>query len=226
MELLGNFELLGVGVVVVQFLLMRGIEAAADFVADDLLSDGAVLDSLLEVLKRDSLRGGGLFEGFHGVEMVLLADLVETAHGFGFAGDAEFLSLGKQYLLVDHVAEQVLLLRVEVGLCGVRALGFLQERLLSLLVLTTGDDLVVHACNDVFHHFAIGRDGRGGRQGRKLQWRGAELIVGTLHLSQSRDNAKGGYGQCNREQSTRKQPARGGITILLLDHPFLYSPCP
>jgi hypothetical protein len=125
-HLLGNGEVLGVGVVVGSSSGCGHVEMAADLVAHDLLGDDLVADVLLEVLKGDALLGGGLFEGLHGGEVVLLADVVELADGFGVAGDAEFLALGEEELLVDEIAEEVIDDVVEVGLGKVIAGGFLR----------------------------------------------------------------------------------------------------
>jgi hypothetical protein len=40
--------------------------------------------------------------------MLLLADIVQPVHQLGFPIDAEFLALGEPELLVDKVAQQVL----------------------------------------------------------------------------------------------------------------------
>ena len=130
-NLLGDHEVLLVGVVVSHFVGVGHVEMAADLIADDLLADELVADVLLEVFKGDALLSGGLLEGLHGGEVVLLADVVELAHGLGVGGDAELLALGEQELLVDHVAEQVVDAVVELGLGEVVLVGFLEELLLG-----------------------------------------------------------------------------------------------
>ena len=39
------------------------------------------------------------------VEMVLLAKFIQALDQLGFAGDAQFLALGEQELLIDQVAQ-------------------------------------------------------------------------------------------------------------------------
>ena len=51
---------------------------------------------------------GGLFQIFHRREVVLLADFVELLDQLGIAGDAQFLALGEPELLIDEIAQQVL----------------------------------------------------------------------------------------------------------------------
>ena len=58
--------------------------------------------------------------------MILLSDLIQPLDQLGFAGDAQFLTLGEQELLIDQVAQQVGLLLLQLagrngllpGLCG------------------------------------------------------------------------------------------------------------
>ena len=179
--LLGDSEVLGVGVVVGELIGVGHVEMAADLVAHDLLADDLIADVLLEVFEGDTLLGGGLLEGLHGGKVVLLANVVELADGFGVAVDAEFLALGEQELLIDEIAEEVADALVEVGLGEIVLAGFLQELIFGGLVLGAGDDLVVDARDGIFDDGAVGGDGRRGGQRREAE-RGGRLEVGGAGL--------------------------------------------
>ena len=84
------------------------LDHLAHFLAHHLLGDDAVADIGFEVLIGDALFLGGLFQVFQGGHVVLLADLVQAGHQLGFACNAQFLALGEPELLVDEVAQQVL----------------------------------------------------------------------------------------------------------------------
>ncbi len=83
----------------------------AHLLAHHLLGNDAVADIGLEVLTRYALVLGRLFQVFHGIQVVLLADFVQPLDQLGVAGNAQFLALGEPELLVDEVAEQVLVAR-------------------------------------------------------------------------------------------------------------------
>ena len=93
-------------------------------------------------------------------QVVLLADLVEPVDQFGLAGDAQFLAFGEPELLVDQVAQQVLVLFGNL-LHGQAALpAFVVQFLQGAVVVGPGNDLVVDARNDVFdHRSAVGAFG-------------------------------------------------------------------
>ena len=178
-HLLGDGEVLLVGVVVGELIGVGHVEMAADLVAHDLLADDLIADVLLEVFEGDTLLGGGLFEGLHVGQVVLLADVVELADGFGVAGDAELLALGEQELLIDEVAEEVMDAIVEVGLGEIVLASFLQELIFGGLVLGAGDDLVVDAGDGIFDDGTVGRDGGGaGRGGTESVEAGSKLVPG------------------------------------------------
>ena len=88
-DLLGLGKLLLVSIVVGLLLSLGHLQTTAYLVANDLLGEDAVADVGLEVLERDALLTCGLFEVIHGVQMVLLADLVEPADDLGVGVDAE-----------------------------------------------------------------------------------------------------------------------------------------
>ena len=83
-----------------------------------LLGDDAVANVGFEVFKRDALLLGGLLQVFHRFHMVLLADLVQALDQPGFASDAQLLALGEPQLLVDQVAQQILVGRGDILLRG------------------------------------------------------------------------------------------------------------
>ena len=71
----------------------REAEGGSNLLAHHFLGDDAVADIGLEVLKRYALILGGLLEIFNGVEMVLLANLIQFLDEFGVTVDAQFLAL-------------------------------------------------------------------------------------------------------------------------------------
>ena len=125
------------------------LNLSAHLLAHHLLGDDAVADVGLEILERDALLLGRLFQVFHGCQVVLLADLVQPLDQLGFAGDAQFLALGEPELLVDEVAQQVL-----VGLGDLLHRGAVLARLVvqflhGAVVVRARDDLVVDAGDDL-----------------------------------------------------------------------------
>ncbi len=197
----GSSEVLLVGVVVGELIGVGHVEMAADLVAHHLLADDLIADVLLEVFEGDALLGGGLLEGLHVGQVVLLADVVELADGLGVAGDAELLALGEQELLIDEVAEQVMDAVVEVGLGEILLASFLQELVFGGLVLGAGDDLVVDAGDGIFDDGAVGRDGGGGGQGRNGE-RGGRLEVGAGRLVAGLLRERSGAGQAGAGQGS------------------------
>ena len=51
-----------------------------------------IADILLEILKRNALLFGSLFQILHGFQVVLLADVVQPFDQLGVAVDAQFLA--------------------------------------------------------------------------------------------------------------------------------------
>ena len=76
---------------------------------------------------------GGLLQVFHRFQLHFLAHLVEPLDHFGVGGDAQVLALFEQQLLVDQIAQNVLVLLGNdlVGIGRVLLLRFLFQ--LSLL---------------------------------------------------------------------------------------------
>ena len=101
---------------------------------DHLLGDDLVLQVLLEIFEGDALACGGLFQVLHGFQLHLLAHFVEPLDHFGVGGDAQVFALFEQQLLVDQVAQDVLVLLGDdlVGIGRVLLLRFLFQ-LVSLL---------------------------------------------------------------------------------------------
>lgn len=168
MYLLGLSKIILVRVVESLLLPLGHLQMAADLVANDLLGENPVPDIGLEILEGNPLLPGSLFQVLHGVHVVLLADLVETADHFGVGIQAELLGPGEEELLVDHVAQKILLtvgglLRIYLIL-----LIFASELLLASLHIAAADDPVVHPGNDVFHHGSVRRNCRRRGQGYLL----------------------------------------------------------
>ncbi len=89
----------------------RDLDVLANLLPHHFLGDDLVADVGFEVLERDALLLGGLFQVLDRGQVVLLADLVQPLHQLGFAGNAQFLALGEPQLLVDQVAQQILVRR-------------------------------------------------------------------------------------------------------------------
>ena len=112
---------------------------------------------------------GCLLQVVNGLQVVLLANLVKFLDQLGLAGNAQLFAFGEPQLLVDQVAEQVLVR------CGdlLHRLLMLPAHLVHIghgaLVVRSGDDLIVHAGNNALgHDSAIGAGrlvGLGARQG-------------------------------------------------------------
>ena len=75
---------------------------------------------------------GGLFQVFHGVQIHFLAHFVEPLDHFGVGGDAQVFAFFEQQLLVDQVAQNVLVLLGDdlVGIGRVLLLRFLFQLVL------------------------------------------------------------------------------------------------
>ncbi len=118
-HLLRLCKLLLVRVVVGLLLRLRHLQPSANLVPHNLLRNHIVLDICSEVLKAHTLLPGSLLERratccravlvFDRVQVILLADLVQPPDHLRVRVQTELLALGKQQLLVDHVAQHVLL---------------------------------------------------------------------------------------------------------------------
>jgi hypothetical protein len=98
------------------------------------------------------------FEIFEGVELHVLAHLVELLNQFGVAGDAEVFAFVEQELLVDQIAENVFLaLGVDgVGIFGVLLFDFVPKLVFTAVVLGLRNDLIVDAGDNLFHYLTVG----------------------------------------------------------------------
>ena len=137
--------------------LLGHADVAAHFLADHPLRDDAVLHVLFELFEGDALRLGGLLQVFHGLGVHLLAQLIEPLDHFGVGVDAELFALLQQQLLVDQVAQQVLLAVFFLRRSGVRFLLMHvgKQLLAGALQVGAGDDVVVDAGNDLFDHRVV-----------------------------------------------------------------------
>ncbi len=88
-------------VVELLYFFLRHAEVGADFFADHLLGDDLIPHVLLEVLIGDALCRCGLLERFHGLQLHVLAHLVQALDEVGIAGDAEVFTFIEQKLLID-----------------------------------------------------------------------------------------------------------------------------
>ena len=110
----------------------------------------------------------GLLQIFDGGQVVLLADVVEPLDQIGLDVDVHVLGALDQELLVDHVAQQILLAifrrepeSAPAGNSGSPARTSCCRPVDGLLIIGKRDDLVVHAGDDFFDDDALGLgDGR------------------------------------------------------------------
>ena len=196
-DLFGLFEIGFVGFVEALFLGLVHLQAAADFVADDLLGEDLVSDLGFEVFEADALLAGCFFEGVEVGEVVLFADLIEAADDLGVGVEAEFFSAADEELLVDHVAEEIFFALFALGGRCVLLLELGLKLLLAALEVAAINDLIVDPGDDVFDYGAVCGDGgwcgegcRGGRSGE------GALIAGRLwSLGESADAGEGGRPQ-------------------------------
>ena len=159
-HLLGLRELVLVSVVVGLFLGLGDLQMTAYLVADDLLGKNAVLDVGLEVLEGDALLTGGLLEVFHGVQVVLLADLVEPADDLGVGVEAQSPwraragAAGRSCRAAGSSGAR----QPPSGLAWFCWFS-IAELLLAALKVAATDDLVVHADDHVLDHDTVRSDG-------------------------------------------------------------------
>ncbi len=66
------------------FIVLADIDVPAHFALDHLLRDDFSAHVLFEVLKRNALGLGGLFQVFHAVKLHLLAQFVESLDDLGY----------------------------------------------------------------------------------------------------------------------------------------------
>ncbi len=96
--------------IVVKFLdlITSHLDVAAHLRTDYLLLQDSVLGVGLEVFPTDALRLGNLLQLLHGVDLHLLAKIVQALDQVGVGRDAQVGSLLDQQLLINQVAQGVL----------------------------------------------------------------------------------------------------------------------
>jgi hypothetical protein len=84
----------------------------------------------------------------------LLAHLIQPLDHLCVGGDAEILALLHQQVLIDEIAQHVLLVLGEtrVGLGAKLLLQLVQQLVTAALEFRAGDDVVVNAGDDLFDH--------------------------------------------------------------------------
>src|SRR5579872_1761324 len=165
-----------VGVEILLLFRLRNLHLLAHFFADDLLRDDLVAKVLLEVFERNSLLLRRLFQIFHRIQVHFLAHLIEPLDDLGIGGDAHVFAFIHQQVLIDEVAQHIFLLlgKFGLGLGAVFLLIFVEQLVGAALVVGAGDDVIVHARHNLFHH------GVGGEQ--RQQYRGDEQKKGYAQL--------------------------------------------
>ncbi len=104
-----------VPLVVALHLAGSHLNVFANLLPHHLLGDDLVADVGFEVLERHALLPGCLFQVLDGFQVVLLANFVQPLDQLRLAGDVQFLALGEPQLLVDQVAQQILVRVVEIS---------------------------------------------------------------------------------------------------------------
>ncbi len=137
------------------------IHARAGILANHFLREQVVADAALVFIPGKSLPLHGLLQILHAGEVVLLAHLIELLDYVRLDADAHILAALHQQLLIDLIAQQILL---PLGVHRFLAIGsagrtvvvdFLVELRLGFFVIRERDDLVVHARDDLFDHLSV-----------------------------------------------------------------------
>ena len=141
-----------------------------------------------------------LFERLHGIEVVLLADVIETTDDFGVGIDVELLAAREQELLIDHVAEQIFLAILDLRGGDVALLRLGGDLLLRALIVAVVDDLVVDANDWVLDDLGVWSDG--GRRGGERELRGGRLDGAVIprDLRVQHLGLEGGDGKCGQQR--------------------------
>jgi len=143
----------------------REVEVAAYLVPHHLLGNDLIPNVRLKVLKRNTLLHRRLLQILHSRQVVLLADFVESVDQIGFAVDPQFLAFGEPELLIDEVAQEVLVQLRDLLHGSAVLAGLFVNFLGGPFVIGARDDLVVDAGDDVFHRDAAVGAGRFGGTG-------------------------------------------------------------
>ena len=149
------------------FFFLSNLDVGPDFLPNHLLGDDAVAQVLLEVFKGNALHLRCLFQIFHGLQVHLLANLVQPLNKVGIRRDSQVLAFVQQQILVNQPAQHVLF-PLGIGLVGVAwllLLHLLLELFFFAEILGAGNDLGVDPGNDLLHHHRIrAQDGGHGRE--------------------------------------------------------------
>ena len=145
-------------IVISLHFILRDLHFGADFAPDDFLGDDLVAQVLLEVFKAHALFLRGFFHFFDALQVHLLADFIQLLDDLGIAGNAHVFALLHQQVLVDQIAQHVLLVFGESGV-SLRAkflLQLVQQLVAAALEFRAGDDVAVDAGDDLLND-RIGR---------------------------------------------------------------------
>ncbi len=117
------------------------------------------------------MRLGGLLQVFHGLGMHLLAQLIEPFHYLGIGVDTELFALLQQQLLVNEVAQQVLLAVFFLRGGDVRFLlvNVGEQLVPGALQVRAGNDVVVDAGNNFFDYRVVLGQKQGNGDGHHAQ---------------------------------------------------------
>ena len=102
----------------------------------------------------------GFFQVVHTLQLHVFAHFIEFLDQFSIGRDSQVFAFLEQQLLIDQIAENVLLtfsIRL-VGVGGILLLRLLLQLFLAALIFSTGDDLIIHPRNDLLDH-SVGGDG-------------------------------------------------------------------
>ena len=105
-------------------LVIIDFDPGTNLAGDHLLGDDLVADTVFEIFKRDALLLSGLLQVFHGFQVHLLPNLVHALDHLGFPGNAKLLALLQQQLLINQIAQHILLplIPLDFPLAGVAVL--------------------------------------------------------------------------------------------------------
>ena len=150
---------------VVRLLLRRRhLQMATHLVPHHLLREDAVANIRFEVLKRHALFLRRLLQVLHRIQVVLFADIVQPANHLGIHIQAQLLASRQQQLLVDQVAQQILLPCLDLLRRRPALLPILLQLLFGALQVAAADNLIVHPRDHILHHHAVRRNRGRGRQ--------------------------------------------------------------
>ena len=147
-------------------LVAGGLDVAAHLGANDLLREDAVLGVGLEVLPTDALRFGNLLQLLHGVDLHLLAKVVQALDQVGIGRDTKVGGFLDQQLLINQIAQSVLFTLVHLRLRQVHLTGILRGLLLVAAQIGTRNDGIIDAGDDLLHHRVLLGKGGGDKESK------------------------------------------------------------